>query len=488
MILPWKKNDASKEQPFVPSADKARPFLERAAKARDQSSFEAALFYYANAMKHDPTNVVLYEQMYECAKQFHGVGGRPATSADMKPLEGPGPVDKLAIATLYWMREPNNLERALDMLQAAVSAHQTPFGGWAAPRVFNLLCIVQREKPNKKSLLKAKDLFIEVAAWEEAKLCVEAALKLDPADVQLDREFKQILAHRAIEASGYHKDGGAAGNFRGNVKDLDAQRALTENEAITGSAGTEERNLERAKAAYEANPTVPDNVNKYCLALKKMGTTEHEATAFRVYMKGFEDLKEYRFRMAAGDIKLARANRELSKTEEAAKAAPTDAQAAAKAAAVRKLVLDLQLTEYRDRSQHYPTDRVIKAELGRVLFELGQYEDAMSCLQLAKDEPRLKVAAAHMLGKCFAVSGWHSEAIGEFREALAALDVTQADREQDLKYDLMLSLIEVAKTEKSAQHARDAAEICSAILRKDIGYRDIRQKRKDLDALVKDLS
>ena len=397
-------------------------------------------------------------------------------------------VDKLAIATLYWMREPNSIDRALDMLQTSVTANQTAFGAWAAPRVFNLLCVVQSERPNKKSMLKAKDLFIEVSAWEEAKLCVEAALKIDPSDVQLDREFKQILANRAIEASGYHKDGGTTGNFRGNVKDLDTQRALTETEAITGSAGTEERNLQRTKTDYEANPNVPDSVNKYCLSLRKMGTPEHEATAYRVYLKGFEDLKEYRFRMAAGDIKLARANRELTKAEDAAKAAPTDAQAAASVVRIRKAVLDLQLTEYRDRSQNYPTDRVIKSELGRVLFELGQYEDAMSCLQLAKDEPRLKVAAAHMLGRCFAVSGWHSEAIGEFREAIAALDVTQADREQDLKYDLMLSLMEVAKTEKSAQHARDAAEICSAILRKDIAYRDIRQKRKDLDALVKELS
>jgi len=52
----------------------------------------------------------------------------------------------------------------------------------------------------------------------------------------------------------------------------------------------------------------------------------------------------------------------------------------------------------------------------------------------------------------------------------------------------MLSLTELAKLERSAQHARDAADICSAILRKDISFRDIRQRRKDLDALVKELS
>lgn len=488
MILPWKKKDGSEEQAFVPSPDKARPFLERAAKSRDQSSFEIALFYYANAMKWDPTNMILFEEMYACARDFHGSGGKPATSKDTRALEGPGSVDRMAVATLQWMRDLNNLDRALDMLASAVKAHQLEFGSWAAPKVFNLLSVVQRDKPNKKSLMRAKDLFVEVNALEEAKLCVETALKIDPSDMQLDREFKQILASRAIEAAGYNKEGGATGNFRDNVRDLDKQRALADNEAITGSAGTEERNLERCKGEYEANPKSPDAVTKYCVALRRMGTPDHEALAYRIYLRAHEELREYRFKMAAGDIKLMRAGRELAKAEDALKASPTDEKAIAQLARVRKAVLELQATEYRERTQNYPTDRAIKSELGRILFDLGQFEDAMACLQTAKEEPKMKVAAAHMLGKCFAVSGWHSEAIGEFKEALSSLDATQADREQDIRYDLMLSLIEIARAEKSAQHARDAADICSAILRKDIGYKDIRQRRKDVDILVKELS
>ena len=56
-----------------------------------------------------------------------------------------------------------------------------------------------------------------------------------------------------------------------------------------------------------------------------------------------------------------------------------------------------------------------------------------------------------------------------------------------LKYDLMLSLMELARAEKNPVHAREAGEICSAIVRRDISYRDIRSKRKEIDALVKEL-
>jgi hypothetical protein len=48
--------------------------------------------------------------------------------------------------------------------------------------------------------------------------------------------------------------------------------------------------------------------------------------------------------------------------------------------------------------------------------------------------------------------------------------------------------MELARAEKDAQAARDAAEICSHILRKNIGYRDIRDRRKQVDALVKEIT
>ena len=92
-----------------------------------------------------------------------------------------------------------------------------------------------------------------------------------------------------------------------------------------------------------------------------------------------------------------------------------------------------------------------------------------------------------MLGRCFAAEGWHEEAVGEYRDALTQIAGLEADRELSIRYDLMSSLIERAKLEKRGDLAREAAEICSAIVRKNIGYRDIRQKRKDIDVLQKEL-
>ena len=111
----------------------------------------------------------------------------------------------------------------------------------------------------------------------------------------------------------------------------------------------------------------------------------------------------------------------------------------------------------------------------------------MAAFQAAKDDPKLRVNSAWMLGRCFAKEGWFSEAVGEFKEALGAIDSSQAERELDVKYDLMLALLELARLEKSTAHAKEAAEICSAIVRKNIGYRDVRQRRKEVDELIRTL-
>jgi tetratricopeptide (TPR) repeat protein len=204
-------------------------------------------------------------------------------------------------------------------------------------------------------------------------------------------------------------------------------------------------------------------------------------------MTGFERLNEYRFRMFAGEIRVMQMRRRVNALQKKVEANAADAAAKAEYDAARKEFLEFEGGELREKQKNYPTDRSIKAELGRIEFELGNYEDAMAAFQACKDEAKLRIGATHMLGRCFAAEGWHSEAASEYREALGALGVGEAERELPIKYDLMLSLMEIAKSEKNGTYAREAGEICSAIVRRDISYRDIRTKRKEIDSLVKEL-
>ncbi|MBM4007539.1 MAG: hypothetical protein FJ292_08305 [Planctomycetes bacterium] len=376
----------------------------------------------------------------------------------------------------------------MKLLEFAGKLKLEELGQWLSPRVLNLLRGHQKKKPNKKDWVLGKDLFSAVNAWNEAFACGEAAVAMDPSDGALIQELKQLTAARAIQQGGYNKTAGQEGGFRANIKDAEKQKQLTDQDAVAGTADVEARNLERAKKDYEERPEVPEHVQKYASLLRKKQTSEGEDQAHDIYMDGFKRLGEYRFRIAAGDIRIAQSRRTVRAAQEKATANPTDAAAQAASKAARDANLELEGAEYAERMEKYPTDCGLKAEVGRIRFELGRFEDAMPCFQQAKDEAKYRVMAAHMLGKCFAAQGWHSEAVDEFKEAVRVLDAGNPERELDIKYDLMVSLMEQAKGERNAQAARDAAEICSYILRKNIAYRDIRERRKQVDALVKEIA
>ena len=487
MIFGWRKGESAEpEKEFQPQPDKARKFFEHARTVGASGQFDYALKLWANGIKLDPGNLVAHQSMYELAVK-HADQATPAAGKDTKEIDGPGPVDRMAVAEYVWMRDLNNASAALRMLDAAGKAGQTSFGQWIAPKILNLVRAVMRQKPQKKVWVQAVELFSGIEAWNEAFAAGEEAQRLDPSDGALEQRLRQLTAQRAIQQGGYQQNFGQEGSFRNQIRDAEKQRQLEAANSIAGAGGTEEVALDKARREHEENPMSPEAVNRYGSLLRKRGQGDDEAKAIAVFMGGYERIKEYRFKMNADDLRIAALRRTERQAREQLEQAPDNPQLQMAHEAARTRLLELEGDIYRERVQKYPTNREMKADLGRIEFELGRYEDAMAAFQASKDDPKLRVNSAWMLGRCFAKEGWHSEAVGEFKEAIAALDNTQAERELDIRYDLMLSLIELAKAEKSPAHAKEAADICSAIVRKNISFRDVRARRKEVDELVRTL-
>jgi len=471
---------------FQPQPEKARRWFDHARTAADSTNFEYALSCYANGIRLDPETMSAHEAMLEAAVQYMNRGGKPASSREIRSIEDSHPVSKFAAAEFAWMKELTNASLALKTMEAAEKAAQGEYAHWIAPRVLNLL--MRQKKLSKSMLMQAKDLFFAAGAWDQALAVAQKALQIDPSDNDLSHEIQDISAQRAMDQGGYEKAATQEGGFRAFVKDSEKQRELIESETIASNASIDQRNLERGRLAYEKAPTHPEAIAAYAQLLKKEGTPQAEELAHQIYMKGFADTAEYRFRMNAGDIRLDQARRKVELAIQRLEELPGDPTLQAELDEARKAAAELEHTEFNERVARYPTDRYLKVRLGEVEFSRGQFEDAMECFQQAKDEPKLKVRAQHMLGRCFAAESWHSEAIDEYKEAIAAIGPLEKDMELDIRYDLMVSLLAKAKVERSADLAREALDICSGIARKDITYRDIKSRRKEVDQLIRDLS
>jgi len=468
---------------FVPHPEKATKWFKHAADMVERTSYETAVVYYASGIRFDPANEDALAAMLEAGKRHVVDGGKRIASKQTRTVDGPSPVEKMAVALLYWMTDLQNPATAIKALEATVKAEQTVTGRFFAPHVLGI--VSRGKKPTKQQYVAVKDFCKELEAWDHALLAGQAAMALDPTDGPLEHEIKDLSAQRAMSKGGYEDAAGKEGGFRDFVKDMDKQRELEQEESLAGAGGGSEQVLARARKRFEEAPDVADNVNRYATLLRREGTDEALKEAEAVFMRGFKKTSEYRFRMAAGDIRMQRTRDRIKAVEETSGQDP--AATAKRVEALQAQLLEFEAKEYQERAAKYPTDRTIRYHLGEVLMRQGDTEAAMGCFQKAKDEPRLRASAGHLLGRCFAMEGWHAEAAAEYRDVLSKIDATEATRELEIRYDLMVSLIELAKSEESEAHARDALEICSGIARQDITYRDIRDRRREIDALVKGL-
>ncbi len=472
---------------FVAQPEKARTWFKHGDVAAGTHNFDYALICFASGLKLDPTQLPIYDRVYELAIQYAQTVGKPASRENLKKIDGPGPIDKFVAAIYIWFTDLQSVDAALRMLDATARAGQFEYGRWAAPKVLGLVRRASK-KPSKSQWVKIKDLFTAIEAYTEAFAAAEEAIKIDPHDTQLVNEIKQLTAARAMTQGGFTQAIQAGeGGFRSVIRDAEKQRQLIEEDSIVSGEDATQRILDAARKDFEANPMSGDAITKLGAQLRKVATPETEQEAIGVYQAGWERLSEYRFKMAIGEIKLMQMRRRHRALELRIEASPGDLDARAELTAVAADLLALELSELRERQKNYPTDRGVKMELGRLEYRQGNFQEAMTCFQLCKEDAKFRVYATQMLGRCFAAEGWHEEAVGEFRDALTQVVGLEAERELSIRYDLMTSLIERAKLEKRGDMAREAAEICSAILRKNIAYRDIRQKRKDIDALQKEL-
>ena len=60
-----------------------------------------------------------------------------------------------------------------------------------------------------------------------------------------------------------------------------------------------------------------------------------------------------------------------------------------------------EIREYRSRAEAHPTEPGLRFQLGKVLFEAGQIDQAIPELQKAKGDPRKKIDAGYYLGQCY---------------------------------------------------------------------------------------
>jgi tetratricopeptide (TPR) repeat protein len=339
------------------------------------------------------------------------------------------------------------------------------------------------QRPRRDNFVDLIDLFQSLNAFDKAVQAGEIAVHLNPNDSRLAARVRNLSAESTMSRSGFDQTG-QAGGYRANIRDSDTQRKLDEGERVVKTEEVLERLISDAKAAYEAHPADRPAIKEYARRLIERARPADIETALAVLDRAYKATQEVQFRVQAGDIRLRLARQRLKVLETKAKSAQDDPLAQEELEQARKDLTGAEIAEYEARVAAYPSDRVLKFELGKRLFDAGRYEDSIGLFQEAKGEPKQRVKVEQFLGHAFEKIAFHDGAIMSFRAALEGVGATDGELGMEIRYGLMTALQGKAEESGDLGAAEEADKLASGIAIQQFNYKDTRVRREQIKQLV----
>ena len=444
------QNDSEPAKP-----GKGKAFFERADEVAETGNWDFAIEMYIEGIRREPTNVEQgYQPLREVSLKRKAQGGKgPGLRDKVKNRPGKDHVDNLAKACHLLAKEPGSVAFMEQVLKAALKLESEEVAKW----ICNIMLEAQRQadKPDRRILAVLAQTFDKVADYARGIAACEMILKLAPDDGQVLDALRELSAKQAIQGGKYEQQG----DFTKGVADMEKQTELLEGDSMAQRHQFVEKEIERARAEYEQDPTVPGKVHAFVDALLKIEEEAYENEAINVLMKAFRDTKAYQHKMRVGDVKIRQMTRRYAKLKAAGD------EAAARRQATEQL--KFELAEYLDRTENYPTDLALKYELGRRQLIAKEYDEAIASLQQATRDPRRHVPAMNYLGQAFLGKGWLPEACETFERALKG-DLTE-NRAKSLRYNLGDVLEKMEQFDRAQDEFSRVAQI-------DFNYRDVRDR------------
>jgi tetratricopeptide (TPR) repeat protein len=456
---------------------KAASWFKHANVAYDSENFEYAMTCWLSGLRFEPTNLDAVKSFFNAAARY----AKPPSKDMLRATDGKTDVDKFLYHLLQWGCKTSDADLGVKTVSTGANLGLTAIVDFLAPKVLALA--VRDQKPRKSTFVELMKIFQKINKFDLAAQAGEQAIRLDPTDTPLQAEVRNLSAQSTMSKGGYDQTG-EAGGFRANVRDIDKQRTMEEQERVVKSVSTVERLIEVAKGEYEANPTDKPAINKYAKILLERGTPEDEKTALDLLTKAHADTQEFRFRQAAGEIRIRQARRALRPFQQAIEADPNDPTKKAALAVESRKVAELEAAEYQLRVTAYPTDLTVKFELGKRLMELGQHEQAIDLFQQSKSDGRLKAQSLNFLAQSFQAVGFDDEAIETYRQALEVHSDPNDAVGMELRYGLCTSLQRRATEMKDLPSAEEAYKLASNIVIQQVSFKDIRQRRDQIKAML----
>lgn len=423
---------------------RARQWFAKAKDLRERRDYDYAIECYITGLEFWPEAVDEgHMPLWSLAIQRQQAGGKkPGMMESLKmSMTGKDAKKCLLNAEHLLAKDPTNAGYLDGVLKNANRADLPETLRWIAPKVFDSLR--RDKKPNTGRFKTFRQVLVEAgaradeggdpqfAAWsyEQAVNALGCLVARNPTDMTL-RDEQRDLSGKLTIAKGKYAD---ADTFRDSLLDADKQKLLHD----AGRAKQAEQTLEALIAAerqeYEASPTVPGKIYAYVNALLKPERKKEEDIAIDVLTKAYEESSSYAFKQRADDVRLRQLHRQTRQWKERAEqTGKEEEQQQYRLVAMEERQTDLEIS--RERVQKYPTDLKLKFHLGRALFNVQQYDEAIPLLQEASGDPARRAQSQLLIGRAFFETESYTQAVEVLSEALDSYEMAGDDLSKNMLY------------------------------------------------------
>jgi tetratricopeptide (TPR) repeat protein len=442
----------------------ARILFTKANEAAQRENFDYAIALYNQVLEKEPGFFDGRKALREIQSRKAGGGGgffkKMLSGASSSPLVAKGqlalrnnPAGALAIAEQILNSDPNSSAGHRLIVQAAQAL--------ALPRtgVMSLEILVKNSPKDKSLAIEfANSLVVGGGDTRRAEQVLMELMRSSPNDGELGQALKDLSARKTLDEGGYGALEGGKGSYRDILKDKKEAVSLEQEKRVVKSEDTTERLI----GEYEARlQTEPANL-KLVRSLAELYTQKNQ------FDRALELFNRVKNSDLGGDSSLERtmANTVVRRydfqLEQLDPAAPDYAEQSAR---IQTEKLNFQVTECQQRADKYPTDLVIRYELGQFYFQAGKITEAIQEFQKAQGNPHKRLGAMGYLAQCYAKRKMYDLAARTLQNAIKEKPVFD-DEKKDFVYNLGCVLDSMGKKE-------EAVEQFKLIYEMDIGYKDV---------------
>ena len=368
-----------------------RVLFNKASEAVSRENLDYAIELFNQVLEKEP-------EFFECRKalretQFRKTGSsrgffkRMLSGATSSPLVAKGqialrtnPANALVIAEQILNSDPNNYGAhrliveaadALELPRTAALSYETLVKN--SPKDRDLAIAFAR------ALAAAGD--VSVGEHNRGEKILMDLLRKTPNDGELNQALKDLSARKTLDEGGYAALEGGQGSYRDILKDKKEATSLEQEKRVQKTEDVTERLIEEYETRLK---TEPDNL-KLVRSLAELYTQKKQfERSLELYdrVKNSEMGNDSSLERSISDTIVRRFDYQLEQLDSSA---PDYAEQSAKIQAEK---LNFQMTDCQKRVEKYPTDMVLRFEMGLLYFQADKITEAIQEFQKAKSNPQ----------------------------------------------------------------------------------------------------